>query len=229
MLFLGSLLICLLFQEAIAVTAQCNYVADSGQACVQSVVSTKFGFNVVSKTCEPFTYNGCGGNSNRFDTLSECIQTCNAMKTPSNGTTSYLGRYRRSENATQINWFNPFHPGPVILQTTTPVPSTETLNAKACNAAFAVQLTRPLQTCNAETACPEGYTCSDSAVCCPTKETVCSSDYDSGHEVSAFDHVGRYAFTASINSCNRFSYFGADGNFNNFKSYCDCMQYCRQN
>lgn len=33
-----------------------------------------FYFN--GKECTPFTYGGCDGNANRFDTLGSCVATC---------------------------------------------------------------------------------------------------------------------------------------------------------
>jgi len=33
-------------------------------------------YNIVSEECEPFTYSGCGGNSNNFHTKDECTQFC---------------------------------------------------------------------------------------------------------------------------------------------------------
>ena len=37
---------------------------------------TRFYFNYQTETCEQFTYGGCGGNANNFDTLDECQQAC---------------------------------------------------------------------------------------------------------------------------------------------------------
>ena len=33
-------------------------------------------FNSTSSHCELFPYGGCDGNSNRFTTLEQCIDTC---------------------------------------------------------------------------------------------------------------------------------------------------------
>lgn len=33
-------------------------------------------FNSTSRQCEHFSYGGCGGNSNRFGSLQQCIDSC---------------------------------------------------------------------------------------------------------------------------------------------------------
>jgi hypothetical protein len=36
----------------------------------------RFFFNSVTLACEPFSYGGCGGNQNNFESLEECETTC---------------------------------------------------------------------------------------------------------------------------------------------------------
>ena len=36
----------------------------------------KFYYNSKTGTCEMFSYGGCQGNSNRFETISSCTETC---------------------------------------------------------------------------------------------------------------------------------------------------------
>ena len=38
--------------------------------------TSRFFFNELSGRCEPFTYSGCGGNRNNFETLNDCIEEC---------------------------------------------------------------------------------------------------------------------------------------------------------
>ncbi|KAM9385345.1 tissue factor pathway inhibitor 2 [Pholidichthys leucotaenia] len=38
-------------------------------------------FNMTSMQCEPFTYGGCAGNSNRFSDLTSCKEYCSPKKT----------------------------------------------------------------------------------------------------------------------------------------------------
>jgi len=113
---------------------------------------------------------------------------------------------------------------PLSMETTTQ----EFINgyAQMCNPVFSVVINRPT-VCGANDTCPIGYICAGN-YCCPTKSTVCSPNYDSGKEPKdkEFTRVGRYAFNPSTQQCFKFSYFGTEGNFNNFRSYNDCMQYC---
>ena len=37
---------------------------------------TNFYYDTEEKQCKPFTYNGCGGNENNFQTQHECQITC---------------------------------------------------------------------------------------------------------------------------------------------------------
>ena len=41
----------------------------------------KYFYNPQSRDCEEFTYGGCGGNDNRFDTYSDCMSTCSDANT----------------------------------------------------------------------------------------------------------------------------------------------------
>jgi hypothetical protein len=36
----------------------------------------RFAFNQVTLACEPFTWGGCGGSENRFESLEDCVATC---------------------------------------------------------------------------------------------------------------------------------------------------------
>ncbi|KAL0809738.1 hypothetical protein ABMA28_011244 [Loxostege sticticalis] len=35
-----------------------------------------YGYNTTTEKCQQFTYGGCQGNENRFDTLEECQDAC---------------------------------------------------------------------------------------------------------------------------------------------------------
>jgi hypothetical protein len=42
----------------------------------------RWSFNPKTKKCEEFSYGGCGGTQNNFETLSECETSCPATTTP---------------------------------------------------------------------------------------------------------------------------------------------------
>ena len=52
----------------------CQLPAEPG-SCHEAV--PRYFFNANRGTCEVFTYGGCGGNRNNFETLEECTQQCN--------------------------------------------------------------------------------------------------------------------------------------------------------
>ncbi|CAB3397316.1 unnamed protein product [Caenorhabditis bovis] len=56
----------------------CDIAPDKGEAG-QMVVSMWY-FDSSSHSCSPFVYLGSGGNSNRFSTSEECVQTCGIGK-----------------------------------------------------------------------------------------------------------------------------------------------------
>ncbi|XP_017277888.1 tissue factor pathway inhibitor 2 isoform X2 [Kryptolebias marmoratus] len=41
----------------------------------------RYFFNMTTMQCEPFSYGGCGGNSNRFQDLASCREYCSPQKT----------------------------------------------------------------------------------------------------------------------------------------------------
>ncbi|KAK6102220.1 Kunitz/Bovine pancreatic trypsin inhibitor domain family protein [Brugia pahangi] len=53
----------------------CSLPPHQGNSCGTSVV-TRFYFNIASKECIEFTYNGCGGNLNNFATFEQCNNFC---------------------------------------------------------------------------------------------------------------------------------------------------------
>ncbi|UYV63954.1 hypothetical protein LAZ67_2006131 [Cordylochernes scorpioides] len=56
---------------------ECYLSYDLG-ACF--LYQTKYYFDNEAKTCKKFTYTGCGGNDNRFNTWEECMGRCNGKK-----------------------------------------------------------------------------------------------------------------------------------------------------
>lgn len=54
---------------------QCNLQPKSGP-CLGSF--SRFFYNATTDTCEPFTYGGCEGNGNNFDSRETCEAFCGA-------------------------------------------------------------------------------------------------------------------------------------------------------
>lgn len=57
-------------------------VGDAGTCSLPKVVGPceaampRFWFNAATGQCEPFTYGGCGGNANNFESAAACAQAC---------------------------------------------------------------------------------------------------------------------------------------------------------
>ncbi|KJH53742.1 Kunitz/Bovine pancreatic trypsin inhibitor domain protein, partial [Dictyocaulus viviparus] len=158
----------------------------------------------VAEVCQPFQYRGCGGNSNRFETASECRDWCPGGKMPTTETPSAVAGsdavfVPRGDSHDQ--WMKAIKCGSNYL-----IP-----NAKYI-------LPNPL--------CPPHHR-PQNGVCCPTKDFVCSLRDDSGQFADGIEDRPRFAWNQAIKSCERFSYFGANGNYNNFPNFYSCLNYCK--
>ncbi|KAL3124610.1 hypothetical protein niasHT_010451 [Heterodera trifolii] len=82
-------------------------------------------------------------------------------------------------------------------------------------------------TCPTDDNCPEGYKCVNGHCCPANKDIVCKVQSDSGKYVFQQNHTQRYFYKALAGNCVVFSYFGALGNANNFETYEECINYCK--
>ncbi|KAF8385100.1 hypothetical protein PRIPAC_74242 [Pristionchus pacificus] len=94
-----------------------------------------------------------------------------------------------------------------------------------CSLSTSAVLQDKATACRSPSDCAAGHACSNGS-CCPTKEHICSLTPDNGNEATEFVHRGRYAWIPSLKNCIRFSYFGVNGNANNFPSYKECVAFC---
>ncbi|CAJ0580504.1 unnamed protein product, partial [Mesorhabditis spiculigera] len=164
--------------------ADCGAGRDPGNAaCASPQGGQRFYFDAQRRVCQPFTYRGCGGNDNRFETRAACLQSC--------------------QNATISQ------AGPIAL-------------CPAGNPA-AVDAGENRVSCQN---CPHGYECQGN-LCCANRETTCSLQYDAGRYVAGRSHTTKYFYNPAMQSCILFTYFGSQGNANNFDSFNQCMQYCK--
>uniref|UniRef100_A0A7E4UPA3 Kunitz/Bovine pancreatic trypsin inhibitor domain protein n=1 Tax=Panagrellus redivivus TaxID=6233 RepID=A0A7E4UPA3_PANRE len=98
------------------------------------------------------------------------------------------------------------------------------LLAERCGAEFLIPDGKYVE-CKVNRDCPEQHSCAD-GVCCPSKDYVCSLRDDSGTFASGVEDKPRFAWSDEIQSCWRFSYFGAKGNYNNFPNFQSCTSFC---
>uniref|UniRef100_A0A915P000 BPTI/Kunitz inhibitor domain-containing protein n=1 Tax=Meloidogyne floridensis TaxID=298350 RepID=A0A915P000_9BILA len=162
----------------------CSLPHDKGVSCSGTTSpkqnSKQFYYNSQTGLCQPFIYNGCEGNDNRFESASACRKACSSSE-------------KRD---------------PWVL-------------AKRCNASYLIPDGNYIE-CPKEGGggCPEGHECSRQ------REFLCSLPDDSGTFAEGVPDKPRFAWSSQVNSCWRFSYYGAKGNYNNFPNFQECVNFC---
>ncbi|KIH48950.1 Kunitz/Bovine pancreatic trypsin inhibitor domain protein, partial [Ancylostoma duodenale] len=104
----------------------------------------------------------------------------------------------------------------------------------------------PINNCQTASSCTSNYECTtigSMQMCCPTVSSICSNtggrpidairntNFDPGMSMKrsfslSFSTSSRYYYDAEQGRCIAFTYNGALGNFNNFKSAADCELFC---
>uniref|UniRef100_A0A915EL17 BPTI/Kunitz inhibitor domain-containing protein n=1 Tax=Ditylenchus dipsaci TaxID=166011 RepID=A0A915EL17_9BILA len=171
----------------------CTAGRQLGNACAENAPSRFFYYEHTLGVCQPFIYQGCGGNGNRFQTAEECKKECSD---------------KAVKPAKQSQW----------------------MHADECNATHLIPDGKYAE-CKVGDAesCPKGHKCNAKGICCPTKEYVCSLRDDTGTFAEGIADKPRFAYSDAINTCWRFSYYGAKGNYNNFPNFKTCMAFCAKN
>ncbi|KIH56166.1 Kunitz/Bovine pancreatic trypsin inhibitor domain protein [Ancylostoma duodenale] len=57
-------------------------------------------------------------------------------------------------------------------------------------------------------------------------EYLCNLQYDAGKFGDQGSHRPRYFYSKSFKNCMLFTYYGRDGNANNFETYNECKAMC---
>lgn len=197
------LLLCFL---PVALTLDCLVGKDVGYECDQPA-QRMFYYDSRYKVCQPFQYRGCGGNANRFSSSKECRDTCPGGA--GKASTVQPGAALAGSDAVFVPRGNSHD---------------QWMKAEKCGSNYLIpnaQYVRP------NPSCPPNHELQN-GVCCPTRDYVCSLRDDSGSFVDGIEDRPRFAWNHAVNSCDRFSYFGANGNYNNFPSFYSCLNYCKE-
>uniref|UniRef100_A0AC34QH26 BPTI/Kunitz inhibitor domain-containing protein n=1 Tax=Panagrolaimus sp. JU765 TaxID=591449 RepID=A0AC34QH26_9BILA len=64
-------------------SSNCLQERDRGDNSCGQPGGLKFFYDKTTKHCQPFFYNGCGGNTNRFNSVQECRDQCSNVTVPS--------------------------------------------------------------------------------------------------------------------------------------------------
>ena len=56
----------------------CSLPIDEGACEVKMLPVFRWFHNVTNDNCEPFWFQGCGGNKNNFETVSDCMSACSS-------------------------------------------------------------------------------------------------------------------------------------------------------
>ncbi|PAV71275.1 hypothetical protein WR25_03067 [Diploscapter pachys] len=156
-----------------------------------------FYYDTRMKVCQPFSYHGCAGNDNKYESAQDCKSTC-VTKTGGAGTTSASSTSPRSStNSTSQGKVPPF------------VPEGNSHGQW-----------RKAELCSSNYLIPNGQ-----YVLC--QDYVCSLRDDNGHFQDGVEDRPRFGWDHNVKNCVRFSYYGRDGNYNNFPNFPSCVAYCK--
>ncbi|KAH6926581.1 hypothetical protein HPB50_019822 [Hyalomma asiaticum] len=176
---------------------------------------TRYYYDNVTRTCKEFTYGGCEGNSNNYETVEECTASCNpateyeakCLARPETGPCraaaimwaydAKLGKCKTFTYGGCDGNANKY-PTKEVCEKTCKHPTAELVEEYAMASPLLSVLTTPL---NAE----------------------CSLPKDPG---PCLAYVPRYYYSNETQRCEYFVYGGCQGNANNFPTYFECRATC---
>ncbi|KAJ7345553.1 hypothetical protein JRQ81_001503 [Phrynocephalus forsythii] len=184
----------------------------------------RYFYNTESQTCEKFLYGGCLGNQNNFQSLKECLDTCqdtnpsvNALRTEDDNLP-----FNKVANNTPIVQKVPlnatFQTGNESLLFSTAESSTPSIQqVPLSNALKTEDLAVLLSRANESSPVVE-----QELTLLPS---VCLMRMDRG---LCRAQEKRFFYNSSIGKCRPFSYSGCGGNENNFVTRKSCLQMCKK-
>ena len=164
-------------------------------------------FDYKTGQCSGFTYGGCEGNANRFESEEQCQRQCGKFK--NQDVCSFeknfgpcLGRFKKYYYNQNLNQCEEF-----------------TFGGCEGNGNRFSSITECEQICLTK---EEPEVEAPSAI---SKKAICKLEFDTGLD-SCDDQLRRWYFDSQSGTCSAFIYTGCAGNQNRFKTFEVCMGFC---
>ncbi|GMS79390.1 hypothetical protein PENTCL1PPCAC_1565 [Pristionchus entomophagus] len=98
---------------------------------------------------------------------------------------------------------------------------------EVCSLATDAKISDEAKNCSSDKECESKWSCSR-GYCCPSKNYICHLPANQGTQLNGqVSKAQRFVWLKGVNNCLPFSYFGVDGNFNNFATYDACIAACK--
>ncbi|GMT10211.1 hypothetical protein PFISCL1PPCAC_1508 [Pristionchus fissidentatus] len=98
---------------------------------------------------------------------------------------------------------------------------------EACSLTTDAKISDEAKKCSSDKDCEKKWSCTR-GFCCPSKESICHLPANQGTQINGqVSKAQKFVWLQGINNCLPFSYFGVDGNFNNFATYDACIAACK--
>lgn len=176
----------------------CSRPRGSGQG---SARITRYFYNKDTKSCEPFSYRGTGGNSNRFLSAVECEGICDPVGKKCKARPEFGKSCENTTNSIRFYY---------------------DINSDVCRPFRLQGCQGSRNTFKTETKCLQ--TCSMGAPIPPTPQPeFCQYQAVAG---PCDGNILRYYYDTELGVCQTFNYSGCGGNSNNFVSKRQCKKTC---
>ncbi|CAD6196460.1 unnamed protein product [Caenorhabditis auriculariae] len=170
-----------------SVALDCLSARDSGDFCNAGPQRQMYYFVPAQGICQPFMYNGCGGNENRFNSSAECREACANASTQVSADGQTSGRSEQMKQACQATY------------------DTEHLNATLCS--------RHME-CPAGHDCHRGFCCPTPDYACNLrydsgKFAVGGEKSDKYFYTPQYQTCMRFSFYGTLGNANNFPNYNA--------------------
>ncbi|KRY30154.1 Uncharacterized protein T01_15612 [Trichinella spiralis] len=170
----------------------------SGKSCTGGKVSKKFYFDPVERICKAFSYFGCNGNDNRFNTIGECESWCDLSAVCSHGLPMKESRETRNCSA-----------------------------EKSCPFGYkCASVTNGENFCCPDRSKMKQNTKFHINYCDTVKDLVCNMPLNPGFSCNSAEQSEMFFYDFSSKACLKFKYEGCGGNLNRFHTLQSCQSFC---